>query len=287
MKLNSRIAPTPSGFLHLGNMASFLYTWLRVRQSGGTLLLRIDDIDNERFRESYLQYIFDALQHAGISYDIGPENRAAFHAQWSQQQRLALYNAYAEQLWQTGQIYTCTCSRQQLAKKGCNCRLQKLPPDTPQAAWRLHLPPGTIVSWQDEGLGNVSIRLDEVMQPPIIKRHNQLPSYHLASIADDVLFNINFIVRGKDLLHSSALQLYIAELLQLEPYINIRLLHHPLVSNQAGEKLSKSAGKHSENHPPALPDVKQCIQQVIEWFPAQFVQQPNTSTAAGLLAEMI
>lgn len=286
MTFRSRIAPTPSGFLHEGNITAFLYTWLLTQKANGELLLRIDDLDNERFREVYLNYIFEALQVAGISYQIGPTNAHEFHTQWSQQLRLPMYEMYLQQLWQTGHLYACTCSRQQIAKHQCNCFQQKLPHHTPQAAWRLHIPDNTNIQWHDEALGNVSIYLNEVQHAPIVKRSNGLPAYHIASVADDVHFGINCIVRGEDLLSSTALQMHIASLLQLDAFLQCRFLHHPLMLSETGEKISKSAGDaHLQMHPP-LPDVRRCIQQLVQWFPQQFDRASTASTASALLRLM-
>jgi glutamyl/glutaminyl-tRNA synthetase len=283
----SRIAPTPSGFLHEGNITAFLYTWLLVQKANGELLLRIDDLDNERFREAYLTYIFDALEAAGISYQLGPKNAADFQRHWSQQLRLPMYEAYLQQLWQTGQLYACTCSRQQIAKLDCSCMQKKLPQHTAQAAWRLHIPDNTNIQWHDDALGDVQICLNEVQHAPVMKRSNGLPAYHIASIADDVHFGINCIVRGEDLLSSTALQLYITSLLQLDAFLQCRFIHHPLMLNETGKKISKSAGDESLLHPPEFPDVQRCMQQIIEWFPLQFSMNKKATSVADLLKMMV
>lgn len=286
MTFRSRIAPTPSGFLHEGNITAFLYTWLLVQKEKGELLLRIDDLDSDRFREAYLRYIFDALQAAGISYQLGPKNEADFHQHWSQQQRLPMYEQYLKELWQTGQLYACTCSRQQIARQACTCQQQHLPADTPNAAWRLHIPNNTTIHWHDEAMGDVQICLNEYMHAPVLKRSNGLPAYYISSIADDVHFSINCIVRGEDLLASTALQLHIASLLQLNQFSNCQFIHHPLMTNNAGEKISKSAGDGSLQQPPPFPDVQHCIQQIIKWFPQKFSINTTAATAADLLRHM-
>lgn len=285
--LRSRIAPTPSGFLHEGNIAAFLYTWLLVQKAKGELLLRIDDLDNERFREAYLNYIFDSLQATGISYQTGPKDAHEFHTQWTQQLRLPMYETYLQQLWQSGHLYACTCSRQQIAKHQCSCFQKKLAPDTPHAAWRLQVPHHTHIQWHDDTLGNVRFYLNEVQHAPIIKRSNGLPAYHIASLADDVYFGINCIVRGEDLLSSTALQLYIASLLQLDTFLQSRFIHHPLMMNKTGEKISKSAGNASLQLQPPFPDVQRCLKQIVQWFPQQFDNNATANTATDLLNYML
>src|ERR1044072_4565705 len=109
--LRSRIAPTPSGFLHIGNAYNFLLTEAIVRKAGVVLHLRIDDLDALRFRREYLEDIFDSLAWLGIQYDDGPKTIAEQEQQYSQQFRMSRYNEVLHLLVATGLVFACNCSR--------------------------------------------------------------------------------------------------------------------------------------------------------------------------------
>lgn len=246
--LRSRIAPTPSGYLHIGNLYAFVKTWLTIKQRQGQLLLRIDDIDNERARPEYLQDIFDWLQALGLTCDEGPADAADFHQHWSQQLRLPLYNKTLEQLLATGKVYACNCSRKKIAAQSTDgryngeCRHKQIPLDAKEVVWRLQTDEGQLVNWTDEALGPCTYSPYRLMGDFVIRRRNGLPSYQVASLTDDVHFRINYIVRGEDLLASTAAQLYMAKLLHADRFMQARFCHHSLLKNEQDEKLSKSAG---------------------------------------------
>lgn len=263
--MKTRIAPTPSGYLHLGNLLSFAYTWLLAQQQRGSLLLRIDDIDNDRFRPAYLEYIFSCLRQYGISYTEGPQDAADFAARWSQQHRLPRYQQLLQQLAHAGHVFACQCSRQQQQQQGCPCQHLSLPLDTAGVQWKLRVPEDSIVSWNDALLGQQQIPLAKAMGPFVVKRKNGWPSYQLASVADDEDFAITHIVRGHDLLHSTAAQLLLAQLLGFSGFQQIRFYHHALLTNTEGEKLSKSAGTQAAPPAPAADfdeQVRRFLQQL-------------------------
>ena len=110
----TRIAPTPSGFLHLGNAYSFLLTKALAEKHGAKILLRIDDLDRERYRQEYVQDIFDTLDFLEIQIHQGPSSVAEFESQWTQQERMPLYQEALNQLQQSRLLFSCTCSRSQI-----------------------------------------------------------------------------------------------------------------------------------------------------------------------------
>jgi len=114
MMLRSRIAPTPSGFLHLGNAVNFVLTWLMVRKAGGTLRLRIDDADCLRAKPEYLEDIFCQLDWLGITWDEGPMGVDDFRGRFSQQLRLERYREFLAGLARAGHLYPCGCSRREM-----------------------------------------------------------------------------------------------------------------------------------------------------------------------------
>jgi glutamyl/glutaminyl-tRNA synthetase len=247
----TRIAPTPSGYLHLGNALSFALTWALARQQGGVVALRIDDLDNARFRPEYLQDIFDTLHFLGLDYDEGPQDPADFRQHYSQLHRLPLYHGLLDQLVRQGLVYACPCSRTQVAALSAQglyhgtCRNKQLPLDTPGTAWRLRVPEGTAVRFSDLVLGEVAVPLAEVMPDFVVRRKDGVPAYQVASVADDGRMGVNLVVRGQDLLSSTAAQLFLAGLVGEEGFMKARFVHHPLVQENDGGKLSKSQGSLS------------------------------------------
>ena len=115
--IHSRIAPTPSGFLHKGNAFSFLLTWILVRKTSGTLTLRIDDIDKNRKRPEYLQDIFETLHFLGIDWDKGAKNPTDFEANYSQHHFLEIYQKKIEILKSKNAIFECACSRSEIQNR--------------------------------------------------------------------------------------------------------------------------------------------------------------------------
>ena len=241
--LRSRIAPTPSGYLHAGNALNFLITQQLARLSGGSVTLRIDDLDATRARAEYVDDIFRSLQWLGLVWDEGPRNADDFFLNWSQRSRLAQAYALLEALLDAGHLYACTCSRK--AVPTCSCRQRELPFDGPDTSWRLRVPATCKVDIPELSGGYRTIDLAERMPDPVLRQRSGLPAYQVMSLADDLAMRMTLIVRGEDLLPSSACQLHMATLLGLASYRPVRFLHHPLLYDARGRKLSKSEGADS------------------------------------------
>jgi len=248
--VRGRLAPTPSGYLHLGNAVNFVLTWLLVRQAGGSLHLRIDDLDRARLRPAYLANIFQTLDWLGLDYDTGPRDPANFEQHYSQLHHLAEYQAVLDQLrQQPGLVYACTCSRTDilaLAPDGRypgTCRHRQLPLDTPGAAWRVQLPDDLIVSFVDGWQGQVAVHLGRDLGDFVMRKKDGAPAYQIGSVVDDLRLGTTLIVRGADLLQSTAAQLWLAQQLAATASFTatrIQFVHHPLLPGPDGMKLSKS-----------------------------------------------
>ena len=245
----TRLAPTPSGYLHRGNGFSFALAALLARRAGAALLLRIDDIDRGRYRPRYLQDIFETLDWMGIAHTEGPRDAAAFERHWSQHRHLERYQQLLEHLTATGQVYACRCSRREIrarSKDGSysgTCRRLQLPLDLPGAAWRVHVPPDTLTGYfRADGTAAEPLPLADRTGDFVIRGKNGLPAYQVVSLADDLHYGCDFIVRGEDLLDSTLMQQYLARLIGASAFAAARFLHHPLVTAPDGSKLSKSAG---------------------------------------------
>ncbi len=248
--LVTRLAPTPSGYLHIGNGLSFVLTWVLARTHGGKVLLRIDDLDRQRYRPAYVEDIFRTIDWLGLDFDLGPSGPDEFEAKYSQQHRLELYRRYLNQLKQAGAIYACACSRKRVRANAVegflydgHCRDLAYSLDSEDVAWRVSIPKKAqveIVDWKQSEpiLLNISSGIGDF----VIRKKDQFPAYQLTSLVDDCHWNINFVVRGEDLLWSSATQLWLAQQLSLERFQRSLFWHHDLLVDAKGEKLAKSKG---------------------------------------------
>jgi len=273
----TRIAPTPSGYLHIGNAFSFLLTALLMRRHNGTILLRIDDIDDERKRPEYVNDIFTSLEWLGIEWQEGPTGPDDFEQNWSQHKRLDIYNEMLNRLREAQLLFACECSRKKLASlEGYaypgTCQYKRISLDAPDVALRISVADRDIVSFHDEEKGDLDINLGSETGSFIVRKKDGLPSYHVVSLADDVHFRMNYIVRGEDLLPSTAAQLYLAEKLRLESFRNAKFLHHKLEKDETGHKLSKTAGSISLQY---MRKHGIEVSQVYKLFAEQFMNLEN------------
>lgn len=237
----TRFAPTPSGYLHLGNAANaILVSWL-AQQHGGTLILRIDDMDATRVRREYVEDVFTLLTWLHVPWQSGPEDVDDFDAGFSMRRRTEYYRAELRAAQARGlEVYACTCSRSQLtspATGGCpgGCRTAALPYEVGRTALRAHVPRGTLIS-----VDGAVIPVDEVIGDAVLWRRDDLPAYHLASVVEDRDAAVTHVVRGRDLVESTALQLFLAPYLGAEGFVETAFVHHGLVTGNDGAKLSKS-----------------------------------------------
>ena len=242
----TRLAPTPSGYLHLGNVLSFAITAALARKTGAKILLRIDDLDQERADPLYIQDIFDTLNFLAIPWDEGPRDMEEYRSSWSQMQRLELYKNALQQLEEQRDVFACQCTRTQLQGNiyPGTCRNRSLPLDTPGASWRLYTDEKEIII-KTLNNGPVKTRLPHTMKDFVVKKKDDHPSYQLASLLDDIHFGVDLIIRGEDLYPSTIAQHYLADVLQLDAFKNITFHHHPLLMGDGDKKLSKSAGATS------------------------------------------
>lgn len=248
--MRTRFAPTPSGFLHIGNAFSFILTWILARQEDGEILLRIDDIDSTRTRDEYIEDIFRSIEWLGLDYDNGPFSVDDFHKNWSQKIRNHRYTSAFEKLKENGDLFACQCSRKQIIETSPSgiytgtCRDLNIPFDTPETAIRVRTSDVPILL-EDLFIGDIALNLNEVMKDFVIRRKDGIYAYQLASLIDDIDDNIDFIVRGEDLVESTVAQTFLANKLEIDSFEEIEFLHHPLLVDENGEKLSKSSGADS------------------------------------------
>lgn len=242
---HTRIAPTPSGLFHVGNILSFAITSALAKKDNAGVLLRIDDLDQARANDQYVQDIFDTLNYLEIPWDTGPRNVQDFRNNWSQTHRMGLYHDTLSRLRNKGLVFACTCSRQQIKNsQPCACLEKHIPLDAENAAWRLITKTNELeIRKYNEEIMNAALPAD--MQNFVIRRRDGIPAYQLASVVDDLHYNIDLVVRGQDLWPSTIAQHELALALDESRFNRIRFYHHPLLTEASGQKLSKSAGSAS------------------------------------------
>jgi glutamyl-Q tRNA(Asp) synthetase len=236
-----RFAPSPTGPLHLGSLATALGSWLDARAHGGTWLVRIEDVDTPRSILGMDQLILQQLQACGLEWDE--------EVVW-QSQRAHLYQRALDELIAKEQIYACQCSRKQIEEalwqQGATPKPHEelIYPDTcrerglalEHRAVRIRIAKPCPIAFWDRRLGEQHQDLSEAVGDFVLRRADGLFTYQLAVVVDDEMQGITHIVRGADLLSNTARQIYLQDSLGFR---RPRYLHLPLVVNESGEKLSK------------------------------------------------
>ncbi|MGN0479363.1 MAG: tRNA glutamyl-Q(34) synthetase GluQRS [Hominenteromicrobium sp.] len=241
--VRGRFAPSPSGRMHLGNLCCALLAWLSVRYQGGEMLLRIEDLDPDRCRRAYAEQLCDDLRWLGLDWDIGP---------YYQSNRRTEYERALESLESRGLVYPCFCTRAQLhaasAPHGSDgvfrypgtCRSLS-PEEIAQRsaarapALRFRAPEGE-TRFDDLFLGPQVFDVQRTFGDFLIRRSDGVHAYQLAVTADDAEMGVTEVIRGRDLLASTACQLRLFEALGAAPP---RYGHVPLLVNTEGRRLSK------------------------------------------------
>ncbi|MCH2113373.1 MAG: tRNA glutamyl-Q(34) synthetase GluQRS [Pirellulales bacterium] len=246
----TRLAPSPTGALHLGNARTFLVNWAMARQNGWKIVLRIEDLDGPRIKANAAKQAIDILQWLGLDWDEGP---------CYQTDDLAHYESALERLVAQGDIYPCRCTRKQIEaaslsapQKGDHelrypgtCRQalstakNQFASQTDSHAWRILVPPGT-TTFVDTFAGAQIHDVQQSVGDFLVRTKVQLPCYQLAVVVDDARQGINQVVRGDDLLNSVPRQLLLYNRLHLSP--TPTYTHLPMVIGADGRRLAKRHG---------------------------------------------
>ena len=243
MSYRGRFAPSPTGPLHFGSLVSALASWLDARAQRGAWLVRIEDIDGPRTVPGAAEDILATLERFGMHADEPPV--------W-QSTRMARYRQALEQLKAAGMIYPCGCTRKEIADSLLNAHARNTTlayPGTcrdglrgkPARAWRLRVPDGdrAVIRFEDRWQGWQTQNLATEVGDFVLKRADDQWAYQLAVVVDDADAGITHIVRGADLMDSTARQIYLQRCLGVP---TPEYLHVPVVTNDQGEKLSKQNG---------------------------------------------
>jgi len=246
-KIRTRFAPSPTGFIHLGNIRSALYPWAFARATGGDFILRIEDTDLERSTQASVDVIIEGMKWLGLNHDEGP---------FYQMQRMDRYKAVLEELKAGGHVYPCYMSmeeldalrEQQMANKEkprYNGTWRPEPgktlpaiPEGVKPVLRFKNPQGGSVVWEDKVKGRIEISNDE-LDDLVIARPDGTPTYNFCVVVDDIDMAITHVIRGDDHVNNTPRQINIFKALGKEQPV---YAHLPTVLNEQGEKMSKRNG---------------------------------------------
>jgi glutamyl-tRNA synthetase len=252
MSYRGRLAPSPTGFLHVGHARTFWIAQQRAQSHGGPLVLRNEDLDRNRSKTEFVNAMLEDLRWFGFQWQEGPDCGGPY-APYSQSERLPLYRKAFEKLRAAGFVYPCVCSRQDVLRAlqaphagedepiyPGTCRQSKgnVVQNNKHARvnWRFQVPDGEAISFIDGRSGPHQFVAGRDFGDFVVWRHDDLPSYQLAVAVDDAAMGITEVVRGEDLLKSTARQLLLYRALGLPPP---RFYHCPLVTDEAGVRLAK------------------------------------------------
>ena len=245
-----RLAPSPTGYLHLGHVRTFLVAAERARAAGGVLVLRDEDLDRDRAQPVYARAMVEDLHWLGLRWDEGPQldgGETGAFGPYRQSARLALYRKVIAELEAGGWLYRCVCSRKDLqaAVRAPHAEEDDEPvyPGTCRGrgcagdgALRFRVPEGEAVSFVDGNLGPQSFVAGVDFGDFVVERRDGVPSYQLACVADDSAMGITEVVRGRDLLRSTARQMLLQRALG---YPSPAYFHCGLMVDAAGQRLAK------------------------------------------------
>jgi glutamyl-tRNA synthetase len=252
-KTRTRFAPSPTGFIHLGNIRSALYPWAFARATCGDFILRIEDTDLERSTQASVDVILEGMAWLGLDYDEGP---------FYQMQRMERYKEVLQELIAAGQVYPCYMSMTELdALREAQMANKEKPrydgtwrpepgktlpaiPEGVAPVLRFKNPQGGVVAWDDKVKGRIEISNDE-LDDLVIARPAQngeavgTPTYNFCVVVDDLDMQITHVIRGDDHVNNTPRQINIFKALGKEPPV---YAHLPTVLNEQGEKMSKRSG---------------------------------------------
>lgn len=246
-----RFAPSPTGRMHLGNVYAALMSYRSVKERGGRWILRIEDLDTQRSRMEYARQLEDDLLWLGLEWDEGGVDGIGSNGPYCQSQRGEIYGEHLRRLRELGLTYACTCSRAEIMATsaphqsdgrviyGGRCRPANMPCQAPEPvgkhATRLWVPDRD-VRFTDRNFGPQSVNLARDCGDFVLRRSDGAWAYQLAVVVDDALMGVTEVVRGADLLLSSAQQIYLYELLG---YPAPEFAHITLKTNASGQRLAK------------------------------------------------
>ena len=257
-EVRTRFAPSPTGFMHVGNLRTALYAWLLARAEGGKFILRIEDTDQARYVANAVDVIYATLRSAGLDHDEGPDKDGGF-GPYIQSERRGLYREYAEQLVSSGHAYYCFCDKceeddsEEIHEASALCPCASMPASEAAEKVAAGLPHvirqridrTKVSSFTDTVFGEIQIE-NKVLDDQILLKRDNMPTYNFANVVDDHLMNITHVVRGSEYLSSTPKYNLLYEAFNWEIPVYV---HLPLIMGRDAEgnvsKLSKRHGSVS------------------------------------------
>ncbi len=255
-QVRTRYAPSPTGYMHIGNLRTALYEYLIAKSQGGEFILRIEDTDQERLVEGAVDVIYNTLKLCGMQHDEGPDIGGPY-APYVQSERKGTYRPYAQELVEKGHAYYCFCSKERLdalradaegknqtfmydrhclglSKEEIEEKLQRGEP----CVIRQKMPREGTTTFEDAVYGSITVE-NSMLEDQILLKSDGLPTYNFANVIDDHLMNITHVVRGSEYLSSAPKYnlLYQAFGWDIPVYV-----HLPLIVKPDGSKISKRKG---------------------------------------------
>ena len=219
-KVRTRFAPSPTGYMHVGNQRTALYAYLKAKSCGGTFVLRIEDTDQERYVEGAVDIIYNTLRETGLLWDEGPDKDGGY-GPYVQSERMGIYKQYAEQLVNSGDAYYCFCDKDRLEEMRTiqkasgqaphydgHCRnLSKEEIAANLAAGkpyviRQKMPRTGVTGFDDVVYGHIEVDNAE-LDDQILLKTDGMPTYNFANVVDDHLMAISHVIRGSEYLSST------------------------------------------------------------------------------------
>lgn len=259
-EVRTRFAPSPTGYMHIGNLRTGLYAYLLAKKFGGKFILRIEDTDQERYVEGAVDVIYNVLKMTGLKHDEGPDIGGPY-GPYVQSERKPIYKEYADKLVDLGGAYYCFCSKEEIAEARENHSMAKDGPfkyidpcrsipveearkriaNGEQYVVRQRIPESGTTTFEDAVFGSITVE-NSTLDENVLLKSDGLPTYNFANVIDDHLMDITHVMRGVEYLSSTPKYniLYNAYGWDIPTYI-----HLPHIIKEGGKKLSKREGDAS------------------------------------------
>ena len=253
MTVRTRFAPSPTGYMHIGNLRSALFAYLVAKSKGGKFILRIEDTDRSRYVDGAVDFIYDVFKRFNLTIDEGPLNKGEY-GPYTQSERLDLYKKYALELVEKGKAYYCFCDEDRLNKLREEADIRKVPfmydghckkltqgeieeklKNGEKYVIRQAMPKEGVTSYNDLVYGKIEIE-NKVLEDQILLKSDGYPTYNFANVIDDHLMNITHVTRGNEYLSSTPKYLLLYEAFGWE---SPEYIHLPHVVKVDGTKISK------------------------------------------------
>ncbi len=285
MSVRVRFAPSPTGFMHVGNARTTLFNYLFARHHGGKFVLRIEDTDTERHSEEAVKVIYEALKWMGLDWDEGPDKGGPY-GPYRQSERLPIYREFIEKLKEKGLVYECYCTQEELDRMRKEqlergepprytgkCRhltkeeRERLRREGRKPVLRFKVPQDRVINFNDLVKGEIEINSRQLGGDFVIVRSNGMPVYNFVVVVDDALMEITHVIRGEDHISNTPKQILLYEALGFKVP---QFAHLPMILGSDRSKLSKRHGSTSVKEfreKGYLPEAFTNFLALLGWYP--------------------